>query len=144
MSPGTVDSLVGSGAVLFAAIALVGALTHAALTIRAADQVDALEEQMYGSYEMYEERREHHGGHVSVSEAREAFADLVNRAAYGGERVLVSRRGKPVAAIVPIADVEFIERMEDELDLQAAREALADPERGATIPWDRVKAELEL
>lgn len=111
---------------------------------RGTDPVDAGDYLMYGSYEMYEERREHHGGHVSVSEAREAFADLVNRAAYGGERVLVSRRGKPVAAIVPIADVEFIERMEDELDLQAAREALADPERAASIPWEQVKAELGL
>jgi prevent-host-death family protein len=99
---------------------------------------------MYGSYEMYEERSEHHGGHVTVSEAREGFADLVNRAAYGGERVLVSRRGKPVAAIVPIADVKLIERLEDELDLHAAREALADPDRAATIPWDQVKAELGL
>jgi prevent-host-death family protein len=62
------------------------------------------------------------------------------RSAYGHERVLVARRGRPVAAIVPIDDVEFIERIEDELDRQAALEALANPEDAETIPWERVKA----
>ena len=99
---------------------------------------------LYSPYEMYEQGDEHRSGHVSVSEARETFAELVNRAAYGGERVLVARRGKPIAAIVPIEDVEFIERMEDELDLAAALEALADPENAESIPWEQVKDELGL
>jgi len=93
---------------------------------------------------MYRSDEAHRGGHIGVSEARETFAELVNRAAYGRERVLVSRRGRPVAAIVPIDDVEFIEKIEDELDRQAAIEALADPENAETIPWDRVKATLGL
>ncbi|MEX2548061.1 MAG: type II toxin-antitoxin system Phd/YefM family antitoxin [Chloroflexota bacterium] len=73
-----------------------------------------------------------------------SFAELVNRAAYGHERVLVARRGRPIAAIVPIEDVEFLERMEDELDLKAALEALADPENAVPIPWEEVEAELGL
>lgn len=93
---------------------------------------------------MYESGDEHEPGHVSVSEARQDFAELVNRVAYRGERVLVSRRGRPIAAIVPIEDVEFIERMEDELDLKAAMEAVADPENAVPIPWDQVEAELNL
>jgi prevent-host-death family protein len=93
---------------------------------------------------MYNSDNEHREGHVGVSEARETFAELVNRAAYGHERVLVARRGRPVAAIVPIDDVVFIERIEDELDRQAALEALADPENAETIPWERVKAKLGL
>jgi prevent-host-death family protein len=93
---------------------------------------------------MYNSDNEHREGHVSVSEARETFAELVNRAAYGHERVLVARRGRPVAAIVPIDDVEFIERIEDELDRQAALDALADPENAETIPWERVKGNLGL
>lgn len=97
---------------------------------------------MYGLYKMYDERPEHGSGHVSVSEARETFADLVNRAAYGHERVLVARRGRAVAAIVPIEDVELLERLEDQVDLDAARAALADPDNATPIPWERVKAEL--
>lgn len=95
-------------------------------------------------YKMYKQQDEHGIGHVSVSEAREEFAELVNRAAYGHERVLVSRRGRPIAAIVPIEDVQFLERYEDEMDLKLALEALADPENAVTIPWEDVKTELEL
>jgi prevent-host-death family protein len=93
---------------------------------------------------MYEPGDEHRSGHVSVSEARETFAELVNRAAYGHERVRVVRRGRPVAAIVPIGDLELLERLEDEVDLLAARDALADPENAVPIPWEQVKSELGL
>jgi prevent-host-death family protein len=93
---------------------------------------------------MYKSNDEHRVGHLGVSEARESFAELVNRAAYGHERVLVARRGRPIAAIVSIEDVEFLERVEDELDRQAARDALAEPENGQTIPWERVKNNLGL
>lgn len=99
---------------------------------------------MYGSYEMYEPANDHATGHVSVSEARHDFAEIVNRAAYGGERVRVVRRGRAVAAIIPIEDLELLERIEDELDLEAAREALADPENASPIPWGQVKAQLGL
>jgi prevent-host-death family protein len=92
---------------------------------------------------MYKPDDQHPTGHVSVSEARQDFAELVNRAAYGGERVLVSRHGKPIAAIVPIADVAFIERMEDDLDLQDALAALADPENAVTYPLEQVESELD-
>jgi prevent-host-death family protein len=91
---------------------------------------------------MYDSSDEHSTGHVSVSEARESFAELVNRAAYGHERVLVARRGRPIAAIVPIEDVELLERIEDESDLESARKALADPENAFPIPWEQVEAEL--
>jgi prevent-host-death family protein len=62
---------------------------------------------MYDLYKMYET------GHPSVSEARQDFAELVNRAAYRGERIVVSRRGRPVAAIVPIEDFARLEAAEE-------------------------------
>jgi prevent-host-death family protein len=93
-------------------------------------------------YKVYDKYDEHAPARVNVSEAREDFAELVNRAAYRHERVLIARRGRPVAAIVPIADVKFLERVEDEYDLQAARDAIA--EDGEPIPWEKVKAELGL
>ena len=36
--------------------------------------------------------------HLSASAAREELAETVNRVAYGGERVVIERRGKAVAA----------------------------------------------
>ena len=42
---------------------------------------------------------------ISVSQARASFADVVERAAYRKERVLLTRNGKPIAAIVPADEV---------------------------------------
>jgi prevent-host-death family protein len=38
---------------------------------------------------------------VSVAEAKRHFADLLGRVAYGKERVLIMRRSKPMAVLVP-------------------------------------------
>lgn len=79
-----------------------------------------------------------------ISEARGEFSDLVNRAAFGGERVLLTRHGKSVAAIVPVDDLELLEALEDRADLDSVREALADPANAVPIAWDQVKASLGL
>jgi len=47
---------------------------------------------------------------LSSSEARDAFSDALNRAAYCGERTIVVRRGKRIAAICPIDQGEPKER----------------------------------
>lgn len=64
------------------------------------------------------------------------------RRASRGQRLIVQRRGRDVAALVPLEDLEALERLEDETDLRAAREALAEP--GPNLPWDKVKADLGL
>ncbi len=78
--------------------------------------------------------------HLTTSTARAQFADLVNRAEYAGERTVVQRRKKPVAAIVPIEDLELIERYEDELDRRLIRKARKEK----TVPWEKIKSELGL
>jgi prevent-host-death family protein len=93
---------------------------------------------------MYETTDEQDPGHVSISEARETFADLVNRVVYRKERIVVTRHGKRIAAIIPMEQVEFLERAEDEFDLRMADEALAELEHTPAIPWDHVKRELDL
>ena len=42
---------------------------------------------------------------VSTVEARENFAELINQSAYGGERIVLTRRGKPLAALIPLSDL---------------------------------------
>ena len=78
---------------------------------------------------------------ISAVEARDHFADVVNRAAYGKERIVLTRRSKELAAVVPIEDVRLLEELEDRLDIEAAREALSDPER---TPYDQLRRELGL
>ena len=79
-----------------------------------------------------------------VSEAREEFATIINKVAFGGERVRLTRHGKAVAAVVPIEDADFMEELEDEIDVELALEALADPENQVPIPWEEVKRQLGL
>jgi prevent-host-death family protein len=49
---------------------------------------------------------------ISTSKAREFLADIVTEVAYRGERVILTRHGKPVAAIVSAEDLERLEAME--------------------------------
>ena len=78
---------------------------------------------------------------LNAARAREQFAEALNRVGYGKERVVIERHGKPVAALVPIEDLETIRALEDRIDLEAAREMLKRP--GAR-PWAEVKAALGL
>lgn len=38
---------------------------------------------------------------VNVAEAKKRLSDLLGRVAYGGETVLITRRGRPMARLVP-------------------------------------------
>lgn len=49
---------------------------------------------------------------IPVTQARAALADLINRVVYGGERVVVTRHGKPLVALVSAADLERLEEPE--------------------------------
>lgn len=77
----------------------------------------------------------------TASTARAQFADIVSRAEYAGERTIIHRRSKPVAAIIPIEDLKLLERMEDLVDIQDARKALKEKGR---IPLSQIKRELGL
>ena len=67
---------------------------------------------------------------ASASAARESFSDMINRAAYGKERVIVKRRGKALAAIVPIEDMRALEDLEDEIDARVGAKRHATWKRG--------------
>jgi prevent-host-death family protein len=75
---------------------------------------------------------------LNVFKARDEFPEVVNRAAYGKERTIVSRRGKDLAAVIPIDDLHLLERLAqeemDRLDLEDARVALKEAGEKGTIP----------
>lgn len=50
---------------------------------------------------------------VSIGRVKRDVSDLVNRVAYGGERIILTSRGKPKAALVSIEDLERLRRAED-------------------------------
>ena len=78
---------------------------------------------------------------MAASKARTQFAEVLNRVAYGGERVILERHGKPAVALVSLEDLELLRALEDRLDLEDVRAALAE---GGAIPWVQAKAELGL
>jgi len=83
---------------------------------------------------------------LTIAEARSRLADTINRVAYGRERVLFARRGKPVAALVPAEDLALLERLEEEADLRDARAALRayDRDPSKAIPYEQVRRRLGL
>ncbi len=81
---------------------------------------------------------------VKASEARNDFASTLNRVAYGKTRVVLHRRGKDLAAIVPMEDFELLQELEDRMDLEAARAALREADRKGTVAWAKIKKDLGL
>lgn len=60
---------------------------------------------------------------INTKQARKEFSDNINRVAYGHERLTITRHGKPVAAIISVDDLEFLEKLEHQLDKKAIQEA---------------------
>ncbi|WP_437228005.1 type II toxin-antitoxin system prevent-host-death family antitoxin [Planctomicrobium sp. SH661] len=77
---------------------------------------------------------------LGIAEIRNNMADALNRVLYQGERIILERRGKGVAAIVSIEDLELLEQLEDEIDLKAVRKARK--EKGKTVSLESVKTRL--
>jgi prevent-host-death family protein len=75
---------------------------------------------------------------ANVVDVRNTFSDYLNRASYQGERIIIERRGKPIAALVPLADVERLEQLENEADLKAAKKARKE-KGGVTLEQYRKK-----
>ena len=73
---------------------------------------------------------------LSISKAKAELTDIVNRAVKAKERTVLSRRGKGIAAVVPIEDLRLLEHLTqeemDRQDIEDARKALA--EGGKSIP----------
>jgi len=81
---------------------------------------------------------------ITTAQARKNMAELLNRAAYGGERFVVTRHGKELVAIVPVEDATLLERLRtllEKRDYEAALEAVSEL---GTLPWDEVRRDLDL
>ena len=80
---------------------------------------------------------------LTASQVRETFADTLNRVSYGKERIILKRRNKDIAALVPIEDIMLLEELEEQQDADDARQALEEYERtGESISLEDLKKEL--
>ena len=85
---------------------------------------------------------------IPITEARHELTSLPERLAKEPGAVSVTRRGKPVLAILPW---EFYESIMETLeilgdpDLMASiRQGIKEMEEGKGIPWEKVKKDLKL
>ncbi len=79
---------------------------------------------------------------MTMTAARRELPEAVNKLVYGnGEPIVLSRRGKDLAAIVPIEDLRLIEELEDRMLSEKAKRALKEKGR---IPWGKIKKDLGL
>jgi prevent-host-death family protein len=72
---------------------------------------------------------------LNASQVRAGLAEVVNRANFAGERTVIRRHGKDVAAVVSVEDLKTLEALEDRLDLEETRQIMKKP--GRLIAWKR-------
>lgn len=84
---------------------------------------------------------------LSISEARDQLASVVDRARAEHRPVFLSRHGRRVAAVIDADDLERVLALaEDMADIRAAQAARAEMQETGEIPipWEQVKADLGL
>jgi prevent-host-death family protein len=79
---------------------------------------------------------------INTAEAKEEFSELINRVAHNKERVVLTRRGKDIAALIPIEDLALLQASQDKSDLHDAVEALKEARHQGTITLDVLKEEI--
>lgn len=84
---------------------------------------------------------------IKASTVRDNFSEIINRVAYGKEHVILTRRGKDLAALVPADELDLfrsvLKKLEDELDIAEAKMRLADKKQ-IRIPYKVLRRELGL
>ena len=81
---------------------------------------------------------------VSVADARSDLADLLNRVAYGKERLVITRHGRELAALVPIEDLQLVDRLRRFVARKDVARALAELDAGKAPSWEKLREELGL
>jgi antitoxin YefM len=85
---------------------------------------------------------------LPMTRARHELTTLPERLADDPGAVAVTRRGEPVLAIMPWdlyeSILETLDVLADEALVSELRQSLKDAGQGMAIPWETVKAELDL
>ena len=78
---------------------------------------------------------------ITITDFQQQFADVGDRVSHEGERILVTRDGKPLFAVVPCEDAELLEALQDRMDLDLAKKAL---NRNDALTWAKAQKQLGL
>ena len=85
---------------------------------------------------------------MPMTDARHELTSLPEQLSTTHETVAVTRRGKPVLAILPWEEyeaiVETLEILSDEDLMRSLRQGIREARHGKGIPWERAKRKLGL
>lgn len=85
---------------------------------------------------------------LPITEAREELTSLPDTLSRTHETLTVTRRGKPVLAILAWEEyealVETLEIMSDDQLMTSLRHSIQEAKQGKLIPWEDVKRKLAL
>lgn len=85
---------------------------------------------------------------MPMTDARHELTSLPEQLSVSHEAVAVTRRGKPVLAILPWEEyeaiVETLEILSDEDLMRALRQGIREARQGKGIPWAQAKRKLGL
>lgn len=76
---------------------------------------------------------------INTVDAKEEFSELINRVSHNKERIILVRRGKEVAALIPIEDLALIEESQSKNDLEEAMSALKEARTEGSLSLDDLK-----
>jgi prevent-host-death family protein len=79
----------------------------------------------------------------SIGETRAQLAELLSQAFYHGARTIITKRGRPIAALISIHDLKRFEELEARDDLEDALAASGDTVPTDGIPLEQVIAEVQ-
>jgi len=67
---------------------------------------------------------------ITTADAKRHFAALLARVTKDHRRVVLTQKGEPVACLVPMIDIDFIEELEDVMDAKAVDDAKKEWAKG--------------
>lgn len=79
---------------------------------------------------------------INTVDAKEQFTDLVNRVAHSKERVILTRRGKEIAVIIPLEDFKLLQESLGKHDLREAIDALKEARSEGTVSLEQLKEDI--
>jgi len=79
---------------------------------------------------------------ISAERASKSMDAVLERVSKKGERIVLTNKGKALAAMIPMEELALLEELEERLDLAAAKKAWAEQGAEPPLPWERVIKEL--
>jgi len=80
--------------------------------------------------------------HISTIEAKEEFSELINRVSHGKEQIIFTRRGKEIAALIPLEDYQKLQTSQRKSDLEEAVSALQEARSQGTTTLAALRSEI--